>query len=104
MGEKVNLSNVNVSALESTASYIFFPKQIKVWLSKTGNKYQLAANQNIPTTHEPQPPSLKNFLLEFDEQEARYIKIEVKSNLQNPDWHPAPGAPCWIFIDEILVD
>ena len=104
MGQAVSVSNITVSALEATSSYIFFPKNIKVWVSADGSHYRSIAQKAIPTTNTPEPPSLQNFTLNFDQQEARYIKIEVKSNLVNPTWHPAPGAPCWLFIDEILVD
>ena len=37
-------------------------------------------------------------------EEVIVDKIKVKSNLVNPSWHPAPGAPCWVFIDEIMVE
>ena len=104
MGQLVPVSNVTVSALEATSSYIFFPKNIKVWVSKDGGAYQPAAQKAIPVAKTPAPPSIRNFTLNFDQQEARYIKVAVKSNLVNPNWHPAPGAPCWLFVDEILVD
>jgi hypothetical protein len=28
----------------------------------------------------------------------------VESWLRNPDWHASKGAPCWIFIDEIIAE
>jgi len=104
MGESENLSGVTVSALESTGSYIFFPKQIEIFLSEDGASYQPVAMKAIPTTAKPEEPSIKNFFLKFEEQNGRFVKVKVASNLVNPKWHPAPGAPCWLFIDEIIVE
>jgi len=104
MGKKLEVSNVSVSALESTGSYIFFPKQINISISVDGKKFKKVAKKTIPTTAGPEPPLIKNFTLPFENQNARFIKVEVKSNLVNPSWHPAPGASCWIFVDEIMVE
>jgi len=104
LGKIENFSSVTVSALEATNSYIFFPKKIKVSVSKDGKNFQSVTEKNIPTITKPEPPKLENFVMKFDDQEARFIKVEVKSNLTNPSWHNAPGEPCWVFVDEILVE
>jgi uncharacterized membrane protein len=104
MGKILKITNVSVSALEATNSYIFFPKQLNVAVSADGKKFKNVAKKTIPTTLTPEPSFVKNFTLPLETQNARYIKIKVKSNLVNPSWHPAPGAPCWVFIDEIMVE
>lgn len=104
MGKSLELSSVTLSALEATSSYIFFPKGLEIQLSKDGKQFQKVANRTIATATQIGPTKLKNFVLNFPNQEARYIKVKIKSNLVNPDWHPAPGAPCWIFVDELIVD
>ena len=104
MGKVLEISNVSVSALESTGSYIFFPKHINVSISMDGKNFQKVAEKAIPITAKPEPALVKNFALAFETQNAQYIKVEIKSNLVNPSWHPAPGAPCWIFVDEIMVE
>jgi len=104
LGKVEEISSVTVSALEATNSYIFFPKKIKIAISQDGNNYKSITEKLIPTTAQSEPPNLKNFTSSFDPQAARFIKVEVKSNLVNPSWHPAPGEPCWLFVDEILVE
>ncbi len=104
LGEMQRISSVTVGALEDVGSYIFFPKEIAIALSKDGHSYQKIAIKNIPTASEPHPSTVSNFLLSFEETEARYLKVYIQSNLKNPAWHPAPGAPCWVFLDEVLVN
>ena len=104
MGKMIDVSKITVSALESSGSWIFFPKGLKVSISQNGQQYTPVGQLDIPTTKIPEPPSMKNFAIDFAIQSARYIKVEIKSNLVNPSWHPAPGQPCWVFVDEILVE
>jgi len=104
LGTTESVSNVVVGALEETGSYIFFPKGIEVRTSLDGRKYKPAQKLSIPITKGPEPAELKSFLLEFEPEEARYIQVKVLGTLKNPEWHPAPGARNWIFIDEILIN
>lgn len=98
------VSSVTVGALEDVGSYIFYPKGIEISISQDGVSYQKIAQKDIPTASEPHPSVTGNFLVSFEEIEARYVKVFVKSNLKNPAWHPAPGAKCWVFLDEVVVN
>jgi len=104
LGKAENISSVAIGALEDSNSYIFFPKAIKVYTSNDNINFKLVGTTSIAIAREPSPPEIKTFLIEFETEKARYLKTEIISNLKNPDWHPAPGANCWIFIDEILVN
>lgn len=104
LGEEENIHAISMSSLEDYASYIFFPNQISISISNDGNDYRKVAEKRIEESDRPSPKSLQNFLVEFPEEQARFIKLDIKSRLINPDWHPVPGAPCWVFIDEILVE
>lgn len=104
LGEKQSIRSVTVGALEDVGSYIFYPKAIEISLSKDGRSFTPVAQKDIPTATEAHPSEMSNFLINFAETEARYVKVFVRSNLINPPQHPAAGAKCWIFIDEILVN
>ena len=104
LGATKEVSSVTVGALEATASWIFFPKGIKVWTSTNGQNFQKIHEAQYPTAEEPLEASLRNFTESFKNTEARYVKVMVESNLKNPDWHPNPGGACWVFVDEISVE
>jgi len=104
LGAVLAINNVSVGALEDTGSYIFFPKGVVVEVSTNGKDFERVAEKGIPTSTGPTPSSLQTYLLNFEKKEARYVRVTMQSNLKNPDWHPAPGAPCWMFIDEIVVN
>lgn len=104
LGEPKEVSRLTLGVMEDTGSYIFFPKGMDVSVSEDGRKYKKVVSKTYPTAAGPSPPELANFSETFDPVAARYIKVHVKSNLVNPDWHPAPGAGCWIFVDEVIVE
>ncbi|MCB0653717.1 MAG: chitobiase/beta-hexosaminidase C-terminal domain-containing protein [Saprospiraceae bacterium] len=104
LGASKRVSSVTVGALEDVGSYIFYPQGIEIFTSGDGQSFKKVSDKTIPIAKEAHPSEINNFLLEFDEIETRFVKVFVKSNLVNPPWHPAPGANCWIFIDEIVVN
>ncbi len=97
------VSSVFVSALSDPGSWIFYPKAIKVSLSQDGKDFQHANEIQIAQDHRD-GTELGYFNVPFAPTESKYIRVEIKSMLKNPDWHPSPGGDSWFFIDEILVN
>lgn len=104
LGAVKQIKNVVVGALEDTNSYIFFPKRVAVKTSKDGKNFNAIQKLEIPLTKARYPSTTKSFLLNFETVAARYVQIQIKGTLKNPEWHANPGAKNWIFIDEILVN
>jgi uncharacterized membrane protein len=104
LGKSVAVSSITVGALEAPGSYIFFPKGLQISVSNDGQQFRKIITKQYPTATENKPTTIANFSLEFATQTARYVRVKIESNLVNPDWHPAPGAPCWVFVDEISVE
>lgn len=104
LGANQEISGVSVGALEATASYIFFPRGMEVALSNDGRTFEKVATATYPVTAGPEPPRTANFTERFPTRRARYVRVKVLSTMRNPEWHTAPGAPCWVFLDEVLVE
>lgn len=106
LGKDTLVHAVVLSALSRPASWIFFPRGIKIYTSIDGKEFALAKEKQVPVRDkEIADEEMTYFKIEFPEQiSARYLKIEVESPLLNPEWHPNPGGKSWIFMDEILVE
>ena len=106
LGQLQSPKVLSLSMLARPASWIFFPKGVKVYASANGHDYQLVQEEKWPSRDkEIADEEMKYFRVDLpNTTEVRYLKIEVESPLRNPDWHPNPGGNSWIFIDEILVD
>ena len=97
LGETTEVSEVRIGAMDAQSSGIYFPERLTVALSADGKNYREVAAQEEPCTIKGKP-SLKDFVLKFDPQSTRYLKIQLK-NVKTPP----KGGDAWLFIDEILV-
>ena len=97
LGKTTEVSEVRIGAMDAQSSGIYFPERLTVALSADGKNYREVAAQEEPCTIKGKP-SLKDFVLKFDPQSTRYLKIQLK-NVKTPP----KGGDAWLFIDEILV-
>lgn len=97
LGKTTEVSEVRIGAMDAQSSGIYFPERLTVALSVDGKNYREVAAQEEPCTIKGKP-SLKDFVLKFDPQSTRYLKIQLK-NVKTPP----KGGDAWLFIDEILV-
>lgn len=97
LDQNTNISEVRIGAMDYQAAGIYFPIKFEVAISTDGKNYRKVATHNEPCVVRGKP-SLKDFILKFNSQEARYIKITLK-NVKTPP----KGGDAWLFIDEVLV-
>ncbi|MCF8245431.1 MAG: chitobiase/beta-hexosaminidase C-terminal domain-containing protein [Saprospiraceae bacterium] len=104
LGKVTSVSQVTAGCFEDTGGWIFFPKGIRISTSMDGKSFKKVGEKTFPVADGPTKPGSKMFTESFASSQARYVKVEVLSVLKNPKWHPNKGEPCWIFVDEILVE
>ena len=104
LGSAQEISGVTIGTLADFRSYIHLPKAISVQVSTDGKTYEDFALLDTMPTPVLAEASVQNFYLSSAATSARFIKIFVENQKVNPPSHPAPGAECWLFIDEVLVD
>ncbi|MFT6335347.1 MAG: putative membrane protein [Saprospiraceae bacterium] len=104
LGAIQTIESVSVGSLIDDRSYIFPPKGINIKTSKDGKNFQQFANENYGTQDGPVTAQTINHILHGDLTQARYIKVDIEGQKYNPHWHAAPGAACWLFVDEIVVE
>jgi mono/diheme cytochrome c family protein len=104
LGEEKAFSRVSVGAYEDTGAWIFFPKGLRISVSTDGVRFRQLTETQYPVATGPTQPSARLFVAEVPQTSARYVKVETLSVRKNPDWHPGAGNPCWVFIDEIVLE
>lgn len=104
LGSQMPVSTISVGNLINHESHIFSPIAIRVFVSDDAKAYTAFVHLDIPLPTETVPAGVINHRLSGAATTARYLKVDIKSPKYNPTWHPAPGAPCWIFVDEIIVE
>ncbi len=103
-GKVADISAVSVGSFEDTGGWIFFPKGLRISTSTDGKNFKKVKEVSFPVPKKESKTSAKMFNASFSKTQARYVKVEVLSVLKNPTWHLSKGEPCWVFVDEILVE
>ena len=102
LGKLTRVNYAGAEFLQNTASWIFFPKSLKISTSKDGLKYtQVAVFDNL-TSEDPE--SIREFGKIFRAADARYVRYEMRAEKVCPDWHIGHGGKAWLFLDELVVD
>ncbi|MTB51704.1 FN3 associated domain-containing protein [Lewinella sp. W8] len=104
LGAVHEISGVTIGALNAPGAYIHLPLSISVASSVDGDTFTPLQRRQYPAATELTEPGVRNYLLSGTPRAARFLRIEVESQRVNPPWHPAPGANCWLFVDEVLVE
>ncbi len=94
---ETNVSSVSVGTMENQGPSIYFPTQVEAFLSKDGKTYTRVGKIERPFKINA-GITLKDFIINFDTQRARYVKVKAK-NLKTTD----RGNDTWLFVDEIVV-
>ncbi|GAB5473935.1 MAG: chitobiase/beta-hexosaminidase C-terminal domain-containing protein [Maribacter sp.] len=102
--EPKEISTVSVGALSAPTSWIFYPVGLQVYVSDNGKQFKRIKSLQFPKEEPNNSVALKFFDIEIPPTQAKYVKVEIRSPLKNPSWHPNPGGKSWIFIDEIILN
>ena len=103
MGRGVDFEGISVNCLKGISNYIFYPLNIVVYAGSDPNSLK-EIGRMVPLSDRGRETEIKSFKIDFKSAiNARYIKVYLKNIRKNPEWHEAPGAQSWIFIDEIMI-
>lgn len=96
--EETEITKVTLGALENQGPDIFFPTEVKVSISINGKDFKQVGTVKRPYKANDKR-SLKNFVVNFKKQSAKYVKIEAVCMKKHPK-----GRGIWLFIDEVLIE
>ncbi len=103
-GQEITIEKISMNFLKALVSWVFLPKEIIIESSGDKKSYESIGKANPDVDN--RNFRVESFPFEFITGgiESRYLRITAKSLKTCPDWHRGFGQPCWIFIDEIIVE
>jgi hexosaminidase len=93
-----SIHQVTLGALENQGSGIYFPTEIKAFISTDGKNYKEVGKIIRPFAINSNS-ELKDFKISFEKTNARFIKIIATNLKKSPK-----GESSFLFFDEILID
>lgn len=96
------ISKVSIGNFVNTGDWIFGATNFSVSISNDGKEYKEVYSKKIPIDTANRI-GIDHFVADFDAQETRFVKINLKVNKSIPDWHQGKGKASFIFVDEIFI-
>lgn len=103
LGEIRDIESVTATFLQNPASWIWLPEEVLFEASSDGRNFENIGSYTHKVHLTEYEPTILDFKAKLFSQ-VRYIRIRGKNINKCPDWHPGDGNPCWVFIDEIVIE
>jgi hypothetical protein len=104
LGEEKKIKAVSFGSLRDYRSYIFTPLGAAISTSLDGVIFEKLKAEEYSQITGPEDNKILNYIIDIPDTTVRYVKLEIISQKKNPDWHSDPGADCWLFLDEVVVE
>lgn len=100
------ITSVEVRFMDAINDWIFAPKNVTLWVSDDGKKYQKIQTLEIKgnESRDYNIVEVKKALFQFSKKSVKFIKITSETQKICPDWHYGNGKSCWTFMDEVIVN
>ncbi len=103
LGKKEKVSQVKMNAINMVDSWIVLPKQMEVYISVDGQKFEKVAVVNHDILVTDKTHLIHEFNAQFKSVEIQYIKVVAINYGVLPEWHSGAGSNSWVFVDEINI-
>jgi hypothetical protein len=98
-----SISEVNVSFLQDTRSWVVMPKTVKVEISNDGKNFVKIYEDSNYVDAKDYEVQIKNVNSKFESQRVRYVRVIATQFGKLPEWHQGDGGDSIIFVDEIEI-
>ncbi|MGZ3838952.1 MAG: glycoside hydrolase family 20 protein [Flavisolibacter sp.] len=104
LGSDLSIHRVSMGFLQHYRDWIMMPQWVSFEISQDGKNFREVKKVNNMVSTSEQGSIIKDFVAEFPEQKARFVRVTAKVLDALPNGHAGEGKPAWIFSDEIVVD
>ncbi|MEA3477209.1 MAG: DUF4838 domain-containing protein [Bacteroidota bacterium] len=104
LGEQVSITSISADFLQQYYAWIWLPQKLVFSISDDGLGFDVVARLENQASEKESGVFTETFKVDFEPVKARFIKIVAQSRKTCPVWHIGSGLPCWIFIDEIVIE
>lgn len=104
LGEEKNIHSVALGCLQKYREWIMMPEWVKFEVSRDGQNFMEIETVPNDVPVNEQSPVTKDFIVDFPQQKARFIRVTAKVLDALPRGHSGEGKRAWLFADEIVVE
>ncbi len=104
LGETTSIKTIKVNALQTYASWIFYPTEALFYTAGNDKEFHIAGS--VANTVSPYEGGklIQTFAIEKDLVDVRFVKVHLRNLGKCPPGHSGEGEDAWLFVDEIIVE
>ena len=100
-----SLANVSINFLRDQGSWIFYPKEVQLYVAGNDKNFRLLETIPIAAGQKIDAPEVLRTKNTKTATSVRYLKVVAKTFGPLPAWHLGyPEGNAWIFVDEIEIN
>lgn len=104
LGQPTPVRSAALRCLLHPRTGVFPPRRVRFLLSDDGRVFRAGASLDVPEPAAGARPEVVWLRAELTGT-ARYVRVEATNLGRIPAWQGiAPGAPAWLFVDELLIN
>ena len=106
LGSEKYLEEVNINFLRDQGAWIFYPKEVQVFVSKDNVNFESLGIQSINASEQNSEIEIHTATFKIPKGTYKYVKVIAKTLGDVPDWHIGHSyeGKSWIFVDEISIN
>ena len=104
LGTEKTFRSVEIDFLHQLGAWILLPKGGRITYSADGQRYTQLGTFQFAEDRDVSVKFVGGRAESAVPVSARYIRIEVETLGNCPDWHYGVGYPAWFFMDEVVVE
>ncbi len=97
------VSEVNITFLQDTRSWVVMPKSVSIELSEDGKQFHKVYEASNFLDIKDLNVQVKKVAATFKAEKVRYVRVTAEQYGKLPIWHQGAGGDSIIFVDEIVV-
>jgi hypothetical protein len=97
------ISEVNITFLQDTRSWVVMPKSVSIELSEDGKQFHKVYEASNFLDIKDLNVQVKKVAATFNAEKVRYVRVTAEQYGKLPEWHQGAGGESIIFVDEIEV-
>lgn len=101
--QSTDISQLSVNCCVVKGDWIFGPEKFSVSVSDDGVNFRVISSKEYPVMTQNDKDGVINYSLKFDNTKTRFVKVQMNSLKQMPEWHAGKGKPAYIFVDEVNI-
>ncbi len=104
LGKSQPFNKVTLSCLENKSSWIYLPSKIEYFTSNDNSKFEKIGSLNSNEINSPAEGNRTLIDKNFENVNARYLKVIAKNIKYCPEGDPGAGGKAWLFVDEVMIE